>query len=63
MECLNEAWYEGRLDPSQSLPLDFRETYIVELLRQTLDETHVNAWLKWRADYVKQQAFPYTWYH
>ena len=63
MECLNEAWYEGRLDPSQSLPLDFSEAYIVELLRHALDEAHVSAWLKWRGEYVKQQAFPYTWYH
>jgi glycosyltransferase involved in cell wall biosynthesis len=63
MECLNEAWYAGRLDVAQSLPLDFSEAYIVELFRRDLDEAAAAQWLKWRDDYVKQQAFPYTWYH
>ncbi|MBM3599243.1 MAG: hypothetical protein FJX35_13555 [Alphaproteobacteria bacterium] len=63
MECLNEAWYDGRLDPAASLPLDFSEDYIVGLLRRDLDDAAVQQWRKWRDDYVKQQAFPYAWFH
>jgi len=63
MECLNEAWYRGELDSQESLPLDFSEHYIVDLLRRNLDDGAIAQWLKWRNDYVKQQAFPYTWFH
>lgn len=51
-EILNGCWLRGELDPMHDYPDDFSVEYLLGFLRRQLQESEVEAWLAWRADYL-----------
>jgi hypothetical protein len=55
MECLNEAWYNNKLDVNEGYPFDFSNEYLLSFLKETLSERSVEAWIHWKTNSVKYE--------
>jgi hypothetical protein len=50
--ALDEAWFEGRLDPMADYPRDIGDAQRLAAFQGRLTQRQIEDWAKWRADYV-----------
>jgi hypothetical protein len=51
-EVLNECWLRGEFDTMHDYPDDFSAEYLLGFFRRHLQESEIEAWLAWRAEYL-----------
>jgi len=51
-DAMNEAWFDGALDPMAGYPQDFPEATLLALFEQRLTAEQVTAWRLWKEDYL-----------
>lgn len=50
--ALNDAWCEGVLDASASLPMDFDDDVLERALRGRIPEVGIDAWRQWKSAFL-----------
>jgi len=48
LDCLNEAWLEGRLDPTENFPYDFSDGYLSRFFARDISPAQLARYWEWR---------------